>query len=82
MVIVPVYKTKEAESILKKANEIYDLLKKAGIRAHLDDRDNYTPGWKYNHWELKGVPIRIELGPKDLAKNEVRVIKRNNFAKF
>jgi len=43
-------------------------LKKSGIRAHCDLRDNYNPGWKYNHWELKGVPIRIELGPKDFDK--------------
>ncbi len=44
----------------------------------LDDRDNYTPGWKYNHWEMKGVPIRLELGPKDLENNEVRLVKRND----
>ncbi len=39
-----------------------------GIRAHVDDRDNYNPGWKFNAWEMKGVPIRIELGPKDFKK--------------
>jgi prolyl-tRNA synthetase len=48
------------------------------IRVHLDDRDNYTPGWKYNCWEMKGVPIRIELGPKDLKNNEVLLCKRND----
>jgi prolyl-tRNA synthetase len=48
----------------------------------LDNRDNYTPGWKYNHWEMKGVPVRLELGPKDLKNGEVRVIKRNDNAKF
>ena len=47
-----------------------------GLRVHVDDRDIYRPGWKYNHWELKGVPIRIELGPKDLKNNEVRIVKR------
>lgn len=45
---------------------------------HFDDRDNYTPGWKFNDWELKGVPIRLELGPKDIEKNEVRLCKRND----
>lgn len=43
-------------------------LKKAGVRAVADLRDNYSPPWKYNHWELKGVPIRLEVGPRDLAK--------------
>ncbi len=38
---------------------------------HLDSRDNYNPGWKYNYWELKGVPVRIELGPKDVEANSV-----------
>jgi prolyl-tRNA synthetase len=41
-------------------------LKKDGIRTYIDDRVNETPGFKYNHWEIKGVPLRIELGPKDL----------------
>jgi len=56
-------------------------LKEAGVRAHLDDRDNYSPGWKYGHWELKGVPVRIEVGPKDIAKKQVKVVKRNDFGK-
>ena len=50
----------------KAADHIYTLLKKKGVRVHLDDRIVYTPGWKYNHWELKGVPIRIQIGPKDV----------------
>lgn len=45
---------------------------------HLDDRENYNPGFKYSHWELRGVPLRIELGKKDLDKNEVRVVRRDN----
>ncbi len=49
---------------------------------HLDDRDNYTPGWKFNSWELKGIPIRLELGPKDIKKNEIRVIKRVDGKKY
>ena len=48
------------------------------MRVYLDDRDNYNPGFKYNHWELKGVPIRIEVGKKDLDKQEVRVVRRDN----
>ena len=51
-----------------KIDELAKELKKKGIRVYVDDRDNYNPGWKFNHWELKGIPIRIELGGKDLAK--------------
>ena len=43
-------------------------MKIAGIRVQIDARDNYKPGWKFNHWELKGTPIRMELGAKDMAK--------------
>ncbi|KAL0819856.1 hypothetical protein ABMA28_007881 [Loxostege sticticalis] len=47
-----------------------------GIRADVDSRDNYSPGWKFNHWELKGVPIRVELGPKDMERGEVVAVRR------
>lgn len=53
-------------------------MKKSGVRTHIDDRDNYTPGWKYNHWELKGVPIRMEIGPKDVDNKKVVVVFRYN----
>lgn len=66
VVIVPIYKKGDEEVILAKAKQLSEQLAKDGIRVHLDDRDNYTPGWKYNHWELKGVPLRLELGAKDL----------------
>ena len=68
--------------VIFRANEIFSELKKANIRVHLDDRDNYTPGWKFNNWEMKGVPLRIEIGPKDLQKGEVRLVKRNDGVKF
>lgn len=59
VVIVPVpFKGKE-ELVYNSSEEILKRLKKAKIRAHYDGRDNYNPGWKYNHWELKGVPIRL-----------------------
>ncbi len=47
----------------------------------MDDRDDYSPGWKYHEWELKGIPIRIELGPKDLEKNQVVLVRRDNSEK-
>jgi prolyl-tRNA synthetase len=58
--------------------EIFKQLKEAGVRVVYDDRDNYNPGWKFNHWEVKGVPIRVELGKKDFDNKEVRVVRRDN----
>lgn len=52
-------------------------LKATGIRVKGDYRDNYSPGWKFNHWELKGVPIRIELGPKDLKNKQLVAVRRD-----
>ncbi len=48
----------------------------------VDDREGYSPGWKYNEWELKGIPIRIEIGPKDIAKKSVVLVKRNDGKKI
>ena len=82
VVIVPVlFKDDEASAILGKCEELRVLLKAAKIRVELDDRENYNPGFKYNHWELRGVPIRIELGKKDFEKQEVRMCKRNDGVK-
>ncbi|KAL6508991.1 hypothetical protein OROHE_021550 [Orobanche hederae] len=53
-----------------------------GILAESDSRDNYSPGWKYSHWEMKGVPVRIEIGPRDLANNQVRAVRRDNGSKL
>ncbi|DBA03030.1 TPA: hypothetical protein N0F65_003218 [Lagenidium giganteum] len=83
VIVVPIpFKDKdEVDDIFNKADEIKALLEKAGVRADVDSRRVYTPGWKYNFWELKGIPLRFELGPKDLAKNQVRVVRRDNGAK-
>ncbi|KAJ2724277.1 hypothetical protein GGI07_002050 [Coemansia sp. Benny D115] len=56
-------------------------LKAAGVRAESDLRENYTPGFKYSHWEVRGVPIRLEIGPKDLEKQAVLSVRRDTFAK-
>ena len=79
LIIVPIAFHKEG--VLDKAKEIYQQLKDAGIRVKLDDRDTQTPGWKFNEWELKGVPIRLEIGPKDIEKNQVVLVRRDNFEK-
>ncbi|KAL2153592.1 hypothetical protein VTH82DRAFT_4747 [Thermothelomyces myriococcoides] len=67
----------EKENHLKHLDEIYQILKKAGVRAEVDLRDGYTPAWKFNDWELKGVPLRIEFGPKDAAKEVVSYARRD-----
>ncbi len=77
-VIVPISKGNWKETILPKAEEIYSRLKSSSIRVYLDDRDTYTPGWKYSDWEMKGVPIRIEIGPRDVEKNQVVLVNRIN----
>lgn len=79
VVIVPVAMHKQG--VLDKAYEIYDRLKKVGIRVELDDRDTQSPGWKFNEWELKGVPIRLEIGPRDIENNQVVLVRRDNLDK-
>lgn len=59
VVIIPIIIKGKEQVVIEAANNIFADLKKAKIAVHVDDRDNYTPGWKYNNWELKGVPIRI-----------------------
>lgn len=86
-VIIPcgltVKTTKEQENaILDGVKAIETRLNKAGIRAIGDYRDNYSPGWKFSDWELKGVPLRLEFGPKDLEKQQVTVVRRNDSKKF
>ena len=82
VVIVPIpYKDVDTEQILAKAKEIYEKLHKNGIQVVLDDRTEYTPGWKFNDWELKGVPLRIEIGPRDLKQGQVTLARRDTFEK-
>ena len=67
--------------ILPKAREVLAMLRAAGIRAHLDDRDTQQPGFKYADWEMRGVPVRLEIGPKDVEKQQVVLVRRDNRAK-
>ena len=67
---------------MTKVHELTKTLKEVNVRALCDDRENYNPGWKFNHWELKGTPIRIELGKKDFEKFEVRVVRRDTGEKL
>jgi len=79
VVIVPIYKNDEGkEKVLPKVEEIRKTLESKEIRVHVDDRSELSPGYKFNDWELKGVPIRIEIGPKDIEKQSVVIAKRYN----
>ncbi|TDI71557.1 MAG: proline--tRNA ligase [Bacteroidetes bacterium] len=78
VVIVPIFKTDvDLKSIISKAKEIKDELIKEGISVKLDDRDTHKPGWKFAEYELKGVPIRLALGPRDIENNTVEVARRD-----
>ena len=79
VVIVPIYRNDEGkDKVLSKANEIKENLESKDIRVHVDDRSELSPGYKFNDWELKGVPIRIEVGPKDIEKQSIVIAKRYN----
>lgn len=83
IVTIPNSKMSEDEqrNLDAKAKDIEETLKSAGIRVKYDDRDIYTPGWKYNHWELKGVPLRIEIGPRDMQNSVVMIARRDTGSK-
>jgi prolyl-tRNA synthetase len=77
IVIVPIPRGNWKETVLPKARAIRDELVARNIRVMLDDRDSQTPGWKFNEWELRGVPLRLEIGPKDLEKSQVVLARRD-----
>ena len=83
VVIIPIYYSEDAaKEVLKKATEIQNILVGKNIRVHVDKRDALTPGFKFHDWELKGIPLRIEIGPKDIEKNKVVLAKRYNKEKL
>src|SRR6186997_2267069 len=77
VVIVPIPRGNWRETVLPKAEEIKAALVARGIRVMLDARESQTPGWKFNEWELRGVPLRMEIGPKDLEKSTVVLARRD-----
>jgi prolyl-tRNA synthetase len=79
IVIVPIYNNDEDQKrISEKAGEIKQELESKQIRTHIDDRKEMSPGFKFNDWEMKGVPLRIEIGPKDMDKRKILIAKRYN----
>ena len=79
VVIVPIPPRKGdwSESVLPKAREVQAALRGAGLRVHLDDRDQQQPGFKYADWEMRGVPLRLEIGPKDIEKDQCVLVRRD-----
>ncbi|KAK4770288.1 hypothetical protein SAY87_030820 [Trapa incisa] len=78
VVIVPIWKKdSEKEGVLTVASSVKEVLQSAQIRVKLDDSDLRTPGWKFNFWEMKGVPLRIEIGPRDVSSKSVVVSRRD-----
>ena len=79
VIIIPIYYSDEdKEKIEKVSKEIAEHLKKVKIRVQVDNREQLTPGFKFNDWEMKGIPLRIEIGPKDLEKDQVTFARRHN----
>lgn len=82
VVIVPIYRGEEQlEEISAKANEIKAKLEAAGVSVKYDNRDTHKPGWKFNEYELKGVPLRIAIGPRDLENGTVELARRDTLTK-
>jgi prolyl-tRNA synthetase len=76
VVIVPIGRGEAADAVQEAARDLASRLKAAGIRVHVDDRPQVSPGFKFNDWELRGVPLRLELGPRDLAAGTALLAKR------
>ena len=80
VVIVPIFNEKTKGEVLEYASKIRDELR-VKFRVYLDDRVEYTPGWKYNHWELKGVPVRIEIGAREVKSSKLTYVRRDTMEK-
>jgi len=76
VVIVPIWNEDNREEVLDYADGVADDLEDAGVRVELDDRDERNPGFKFNEWELKGVPVRFEIGPNEVEDDEITVVHR------
>ena len=82
VVMVPVFKKpEEEEAVLAKMREFKELMERAGLTVKIDDRDNLRSGFKYAEWELKGVPVRIAMGPRDLENRTAEVVRRDTLEK-
>jgi prolyl-tRNA synthetase len=77
VVCIPVGPLKTRAMVLERFDNLFAMLKKAGLRVQADTREEFSPGWKFNEYELRGVPLRVELGPRDVENNQVVVVRRD-----
>ncbi len=78
VIIVPIYrKDAEKDAVMAAVDEVFAELKAGGIRVKVDDREGFSPGFKFNDWEMRGVPLRLEIGPKDIEKGSVALARRD-----
>lgn len=76
VIMIPIGPPKTREQVLARTNELFDQLKQAGVRVKVDDREGLSPGWKFNEYEMRGVPVRVELGPRDMENGQVVLVSR------
>jgi prolyl-tRNA synthetase len=78
IIIIPIYKNNNEKIVKASANLLKDGLLKSGYRVFVDERNEYTAGWKYNEWEVKGIPIRISIGQRDIENKTIEIVRRDN----
>jgi prolyl-tRNA synthetase len=77
VIIVPIPRGDWRETVLPHAERIKAELERVGVRVMLDDREEHSPGWKYSEWEMRGVPLRLEIGPRDIKSEQVMLVRRD-----
>lgn len=82
VVIVPIPRGDWRATVLPRAQDIAAALRRAGVRVMLDDREEYKPGWKFAEWEMRGVPLRLEIGPRDIERQQVLLARRDTREKL
>jgi prolyl-tRNA synthetase len=82
VVVVPIPRGNWRETVLPRAQAIADELRTDGTRVLVDDREEYSPGWKFAEWELRGVPLRLEIGPRDIERGQVVLVRRDTREKL
>ncbi|MGZ5470755.1 MAG: His/Gly/Thr/Pro-type tRNA ligase C-terminal domain-containing protein, partial [Nitrososphaeraceae archaeon] len=82
LVIVPIFKNKERAIVIEESKKLFVELKNLDFRVIIDDREEYTAGWKFNDWEVKGVPLRINIGIRDINNNNLEIVRRDTGEKI
>ena len=82
VILVPIPRGDWKETVLPKAQEIAATLRDVGVRIEIDAREEYKPGWKFSEWEMRGVPLRLEIGPKDIEQSQVVLVRRDTREKI